>query len=470
LLDTQVLWFANLPPEYILDENGDVILDEFGEPLVDESGGQEWVLDGSQLNELDTGGYLDGDVAVDLSEFVAPAGVSISRGRNDQFADVSTGSATIVFQDIDRRFDSTFWAGPYHGQLVPGKKVQIITNGVIRMEGTVRSWRHSYRANAPSIVTLTIEDALAKLGRRKFTQWTTTPQQPRARIMDVLMRNEVAYTGPVAIDEGVFTLQADNVSYGSSVLNYLQLIARSDRGRIFASRDNTLTFRDRLTSTGSTNAVLFSDDGSGVDIEALQRSDDARTLYTRVTVDREGGIAQTAVNAQAEIDYDGARSFDLSGLLLSSDTDSESLANYLVGTLSVPEQRIESITVKVPTVGFSTLDGGTASTTMFDDDSVDGGDASSTGPSTIDGGSAASIGLLDDLLALDLADVVQVRWTPLGIGGELDVVAVIESMNETITPFDHEITFGLSTVANRSPWTLEDELLGALDGVAVLSF
>jgi hypothetical protein len=431
LLDTQILWYANLPPEYILDENGDVIFDEFGDPLIDESAGEEWVLDGSQLNELDTGGYLDGDIAIDLSEFVSPAGVSITRGRNDQFADISPGSATIVFQDIDRRFDSTYWAGPYHSQLVPGKKVQIITNGVIRMEGTVRSWRHSYRANAPSTVTLTIEDALAKLGRRKFTQWTTTEQQPRARFVDVLSRNEVAYTGPVDIDDGVFTLQADNVSYGSSVLNYLQLVARSDLGRLFASRDNTLTFRDRLTSTGSTGAVVFSDDGTGVDIEAVQRSDDARTLYTRVTVDREGGVAQTAVNAQAEIDYDGARSFDLSGLLLNSDTDSESVANFLVGTLSVPEQRIESVTVKVPT---------------------------------------ADSALLTDLLELDLADVAQVVWTPLGIGGELDVVAVIESMNETITPFDHEITFGLSTVANRSPWTLEDELLGVLDGVAVLSF
>ena len=70
----------------------------------------------------------------------------------------------------------------------------------------------------------------------------------------------------------------------------------------------------------------------------------------------------------------------------------------------------------------------------------------------------------------DLASAVQVVWTPLGIGPELDTVAIVESMNETITPFDHLIRFGLSTVANRSPWTLEDDLLGALDGVAVLSF
>jgi hypothetical protein len=280
-------------------------------------------------------------------------------------------------------------------------------------------------------VTLTIEDALARLGRRKFTEWTTTEQLPRARIVDVLLRNEVAYSGPVDIDEGVFTLQSDYVSYGSSVLNYLQLVAKSDMGRLFASRPNTLTFRDRLTTTGSTAEVVFADDGSGVDFEEVNRSDDARTLYTRVTVDREGGIAQTSVNEQAEIDFDGARALSYTGLLLNSDTDSASLADYLVGTLSIPEQRIEQVIVKVPTVESA---------------------------------------MLPALLALDLASIVQVVWTPLGIGNDLDVVAVVEGMNETITPFDHVITFGLSTVANRSPWTLEDDLLGALDGVAVLSF
>lgn len=433
LLDTQILWYANLPPEYMLDESGDLILDESGDPIIDEAWtGEEWILDGSQLNELDTGGVLDGDAAVDLSEFVSPAGVSITRGRTDQFADFNPGSATITFTDIDRRFDSTYTAGPYYGQLVPGKKVQIITDGVLRMEGTVRSWRHSYRANAPSTVTLTIEDALAKIGRRKFTEWTTTEQLPRQRFVDVLLRNEVAYTGPVDIDEGVFTLQSDYVSYGSSVLNYLQLVAKSDLGRLFAARDNTLTFRDRLTTSGSTAEVVFNEDGTGVDIEAINRTDDARTLYTRVTVDRGGGTAQTSVNDQAEIDYDGARAFSYTGLLLNSDSDSESLADYLVGILSVPEQRIESVTVKVPTI--------------------------------------TDAGILADLLALDLASIVQVVWTPLGIGAEVDTVAVVESINETITAFDHLITFGLSTVANRSPWTLEDDLLGALDGVAVLSF
>lgn len=431
LLDTQVLWYVNLPPVYMLDETGDLLLGEDGEPIIDEAWtGDEWTLDGSQLNELDTGGVLDGDVAVDISDYVAAAGITITRGRNDQFADISPGSATIVFDDIDRRFDSTYAAGPYYGQLVPGKRVQIVTDGVIRMEGVVRSWRHTYRANAGSTVTLTVEDALAKLGRRKFLEWTTLPGRPRQRLVDVLERNEVAYTGPVDLDEGVFTLQGDNVSYGSSVLNYMQLVARSDLGRLFAARDNTLTFRDRLASTG-VPVLLFADDGTGVDFEQVNRSDDARTLYTRATVDREGGIAQTSVNAQAEIDYDGARALSMTGLLLSSDTDSAALADWLTGTLSSPEQRIEAVAVKVPTI-----------------------DAS----------------LLADTLAVDLADVVQVVWTPLGIGAPLDVVSVVESMNERITWNDHVITFGLSTVENRFPWTLEDDLLGALDGVAALSF
>ncbi len=41
-------------------------------------------------------------------------------------------------------------------------------------------------------------------------------------------------------------MQADYVSWDSNVLNYLQLVARTDAGLLFSSRTNVVTYLDLL--------------------------------------------------------------------------------------------------------------------------------------------------------------------------------------------------------------------------------
>ena len=432
LLNTQVLLYINTVPDYLLTEDGVQITDEDLIPIV-VTGGEEWILDGSALNELDTGGVLDGDVAVDISDYLRPdSSVSIVRGRSDQFAEFDVGTATIQLEDVDRRFDSTHTASPFFGQLTAGKRVDVLVNGVTLFSGAVRTWRSTYRQNASVAVTLVAEDALAILGRRKFTAWTSTAAAtPRERILEVLARNEVTYTGTVDLDPGLSPLQSDSVTAGSSVLNYLQLVVKSDFGRLFASRVNALTFEDRLAVAGGAVAFTLDENGTGVDIEGVTRSDDAKGFFTRVSVDRVGGVRQTSVNAQAEIDYDGARAMAITGLLLTSDDDSLYMADYLVAVLSVPEQRIESANVNVMHVPAA---------------------------------------LLPAVLAVDMAQTVRFVWTPLNIGTAIDVNLIVERVEHQISAYDHVMSLGFSTTVNRSPWTLEDVILGSLDTGGVLSF
>lgn len=56
------------------------------------------------------GSTLSSITWTDVTEYVQ--GVSIQRGRSNELDDFSTGSATIVLENNDRRFDPEYAAGP----------------------------------------------------------------------------------------------------------------------------------------------------------------------------------------------------------------------------------------------------------------------------------------------------------------------------------------------------------------------
>jgi len=387
------------------------------------------ILDDPVRGVMDSTYVLGGDLPTNISDFVEA--VNVRRGRSGVLETISAGTATLTLEDQSRTFDSLNTASPYAGNIAPGKRVTVAVDGVTIFDGKASTWQNDYRANAGASVALALEDALAALGRRTLNSHTATAQLPGARINAVLDRAEIAFGANRAIDPGASSLQADAVNADANALGYLQLVAGSDNGRLFAARDGVLTFKDRASVASTAAVVTFTDDGSGVDFESVRRSDAARSLYNRVTVQRAGGVAQT-VSAAASIDTFDVRTLSVSGVLLSSDGDALAMANYLLGLFSAPEQRIEAVTVNVTTLPTAEL-------------------------------RTAVVGL-------DMAQIVRFVWTPLGMGAPIDRYCIVESIEHAIGPFGHAMTVGLSEVTSRTPFTLDDAVLGVLDGPGVLIY
>lgn len=57
--------------------------------------------------------------------------ITTRRGRSDEFQDFGSGSATIILDNRDRRFDPLNTAGPYYGQLKPRTQIRVRASVVV---------------------------------------------------------------------------------------------------------------------------------------------------------------------------------------------------------------------------------------------------------------------------------------------------------------------------------------------------
>lgn len=389
--------------------------------------GNYFVLDSSQLNGPRV---LADDVAEpeDITAYCAE--LRITRGRRSRLTeDINPGVAVISLRNEARTFDPTYAAGMFFGSIEPGRRVDIRIGGFTAFSGRIDDWNYDYDVSGQSTAQLVVLDSLGQLAQGQFDAWTTTSQLPGARVSAVLDRSEVGFGPNRAIDAGQFTLQADNVSWGSNVLNYLQLVARSDFGYLFATRENTLTFRDRTeVAAGATSAATFTDAPStafDISYHGIATQYGSETLYGRVGVDREGGTNQTVTNATS-VDTYGYRSLTLTGLLLNSDADSLVFAQYLSTQYGTPQFRVSSLTVK-----------------------AHGFDA---------GGYAQYI-----CATRDIADALDVTFTPNGVGDPINDRYLVEGIEHQIGPDQWTVTFHLGDIDTLALFILDDAWLGRLD-------
>ena len=97
----------------------------------------------------------------DVTQYVRHAnGVDITRGRSDPWSHFTAGRLTLTFSNRDRRFDSLYSAGPYFGNLKPGKQIRVtctwsaVTYDLFR--GFVGTWPQEF-SNAGKDATVTVE-------------------------------------------------------------------------------------------------------------------------------------------------------------------------------------------------------------------------------------------------------------------------------------------------------------------------
>jgi len=388
------------------------------------TGGDFFTLDDETKGELDDTTYLlAGDLPVDVTDDVME--VSVERGKSSPLEDnIGAGTATITLDNSARQYDPTYASSPYLGNLKPGKRVRVLAGAEPLFDGLVDDWNYAYTPGTAATATMIATDALGTLALGRFLEWTTTAGQVAGqRITDVLNRTEVNFPANRSIVGGQSTLQADLVTWGSNVLNYLQLIARSDLGLFFAARDGVLTFRDRHAALNAEPVALFADDDAEQGFDEITVDYGSETLYNRVSVDRENGIAQTASDAESMTEF-GRRGLAIGGLLLDSDAQSLAMAQYLLGLYKRPELRVDTVSVDMEV-------------------------ASMTQRATV--------------AALDLGSVVQVRWTPSGIGDAIERNGVVVGIAHDVAPARHRVRLTLSDLDSRSFLTLNNSVLGALN-------
>lgn len=363
----------------------------------------------------------------------------IQRGRTSPlFTAIEPATGRLSFNNEDRAFDPLYSSSPYFGSVTPGRRAKLAAGGVTVFDGFVSDWNFDYDVSGKSNAHAIVEDGLARLGRIEFDEWTSTfGQLPGARITEVLARPEVDYSGTTAIDDGVFTLQSDLVTWGSNVLNYCQLIATTDDGLFFVDRQGVLSFFDRHHFIGVASAATFGTGGIG--FEAVGTSYGSELLYNRVLIDRVGteevpAVEQSVSDATSISDYGGTFTLRQSGLLMETDTQALDLASYLLDVYKDPLYRVESIVVNA-----HGLTSGNQTT----------------------------------VLGLDIGSVVTVTFTPNRLGSAISRTCIVEGIRHSIAPAFHQIEFTLNdstTMQTGGFYEPEDVTYGTIDGSGVFSY
>jgi len=217
-------------------------------------------------------------------------------------------------------------------------------------------------------------------------------------------------------------LGEDFIPEGTNALTYLQTIETSEPGFLFIGKDGKVVFRQRNAANSISN-VVFADDGTGIGYTDLQVTYGSELLYNEINVT--SAITSTTVtstDATSQSDY-GILSLNQDGLLINSDADLTSYGQYLIGQYAQPEYRFEGITVELTKLSESQQ---------------------------------------DQLLALEIANVVKVIFTPNGIAPAIEQYGQIVKIDHQVSVDKHTVTFGLATVENVG-FTLDSPAFGRLD-------
>jgi hypothetical protein len=339
---------------------------------------------------------------------------------------------TVQVLNLDRSFDPTFPSSPYYGRVRPGVGLRVRAQAAgysarTLMTGQADELQFEFDVSGRSVTIFRGTDALGHLGAAEFDAWTSTGTTAGAKLTDSCIRSEVAFPSQrTSFSTGLETLAQDAVSWGSSVLNYMQLIARSELGYLFADADGVLTFRDRNVAAGVSPSVSFG--GSGVPFQTIEARY-GEFLFSRVGVDREGGVNQTAQVADLtawQAANGSPRSLSLTGLLLATDTQSLDLAEFLLERYSTPRWQVAEIAVEL------------AALTAAQQDSV---------------------------LALDITDVVSVEFIPNSIGNTITQDLLVQGVAHDLTPASHVVRLSLISVP-LNLFIVGSSLVGGSDVVA----
>jgi hypothetical protein len=397
----------------------------------------EFTLDDAEAGVLDNTQYvLDGNLeGVDITEYCQE--VSISRGRQDQFAQFNAGQCSITLLNNDRRFDPINTDSPYYdvaagrSGVVPRRKVTI-TSGVNHLfTGRITDIDVVYNFQLSEVVITAADDFVLLANTVVEADVTPSVELSGARVDFLLDLPEIDYPLTTRnISAGLATLGAFQIDANTNALTYLQSIATSEQGACFVAANGDLTFTDRLDASFATVAAQFSDAGVDIPYTALQVIYGQEFLFNRIQATIQGGAVQVANNATSQTEF-GITTLALPDLLLQSDSEALTLANYLVALYANPQYRFDDL-------GLVT--------------------------------SAMSAPNRDAVNALELQDVVEVTRTyATGSPASVTELYAVERLTHLITAGEHRVTVGLFNTEILFQLVLDDAVFGTLDGTNALA-
>jgi hypothetical protein len=377
------------------------------------------VLDDEVRGILDGEDYvLAGTIFINVTASVRK--ISIGRGRPRDFANYTSGAATVEFNNHDRAFDPLYTESPYYGNIVPRREIIITSEGVTQFKGWIEDWDLNYLPNGDSISTAKAVDALSVLASQTLPETATIQELSGARITKILDTPAVNWPlGDRSIAPGQELVGNYLIDANTNSLNYMQAVSDAEVGDLYMARDGILTYKDRYKTPAGVDPVRFGTDG--ISFSNLSVVFGAELLYNNVNISRQDGATVTITDLESQQLY-GTRDLNIDNLLVASDDQLASIGLVYATQYSQPEYRFESLDVNV--------------SKLTEEEQ-------------------------EKLLSLDLSSVVEISFTPNGIGDPIVRFVEVIRIDHFINPNNHVMTLGFAATTNNY-FRLSDAAFGRL--------
>jgi hypothetical protein len=388
-----------------------------------------FILDDAVRGVLDNTQYtLSGDRFFDITDRLVS--VSTSRGKNQALDRIDAGQLNLVVDNFDRLFDPLYVNGFYFGQLIPGKEIRISCNGYPVIYGFVDDLDIEYEPGNRSMVSFQAADALSDLTINNLPEVFPDVELSGARITRILDLPEVAWPADKrSIDTGNSFMSDTDISEGTQAVAYLQLVATSEAGEVFVSKDGKFVFKARNSPPGVIDLV-FSDEAlipgyTVIPFAELAVVYGTEELYNRIVLTNDFPLFPEeafAEDAESQLVY-GPRSYTVNGLLNNEPDDLQFLADFLLARFKEPQYRFQSLSVVLDVL---------------------------------------SEAQQNEVLDLEIGNVVQVKFTPSGIPPAIEQYCRVIGISHDWQNNEKRINLSLERL-DFSLFILDDPVLGILD-------
>lgn len=311
-----------------------------------------FTLDDAIKGVLGTGQLADSNTQVDISNIIIET--VTRRGRNRILNRFDSGSATVIINDTNGDWNPENTAGPYYGELLPLRKIQIWADyGSTRyylFSGFIIQYITKPPLGTDDIQTVTLQcvDAFRLFNTANVTSVSgaTANQLSGARVEKIL--DQIGFPASLRnIDIGDSSLQVDPGTNRTS-LAAIQQVEDSEFGAFFMTADGKARFLSRtaVTEYADSPTLIFSDTGVGISYQGITTALDDTTVFNDITVQRSGGTAQQVTDATS-IDTYFRHSGSRTGLLLQTDTEALDMAKMLLISRKDTSVRVDTLTLNL---------------------------------------------------------------------------------------------------------------------------
>jgi hypothetical protein len=383
--------------------------------------GNPFQLDDAVFGVLDTS-TLGGLAFADLTDICEA--VNITRGRNRELEQFNAGTATVTFDNVSRILDPLNTASIYYPFVLPRCPIIILADGIPIYTGLVVDWNLDYDLANQDMMYARCSDDFTVLANQTLEAFTPSAELSGARVSAVLNRAEINYQGARAIGTGSSNLGAYAVGAGTNVLNYLQLVTKSEQGYLYIAADGTLTFKGRSEVLNPVADADFTAGGSGIPYQTLTNEFGDELLYNDIITESPAGGPFNATDPTSQALYQ-SQQYTATDLLNSSASEVEALGQYLLGKYKNPVLRFTGMATQMAALT-------TAQQTAC--------------------------------LNLDLTDIATVTKTfAQGAPSSATQTVIVSGVTHSITPQSHIIGFSFESTDGNQYFTLNDVIFGVLD-------